>query len=80
MSIVELKTRPIKVVDSVIERLETILKEAREGKISSLAIAVVDDEGAMNCCWSDSEDTGRLIGSVARLQHRLNLSIDDASR
>lgn len=77
MSVVQLTTRPTKVVHSVIERLEAALEQAKAGKISAIAIAVVMDDDAMNCAWSDSENVGLLVGSVARLQHRLNRSVDE---
>lgn len=78
MTVVELKTRPVEVVESVVERLESTLAMAREGKITSLAIAMVESGGETSCCWSETDDFGRLLGSIARLQHRMNIRQDQA--
>ena len=77
MSIVELKTRPAKINESVISRLEWVLEQARTGKVLSVAIALVNDEGETNCAWSATDDVLKLLASVARMQHRLNLNIDE---
>ena len=74
MSVIELKTRPREVVDSVVMRLEEALKEAKEGKLSAVAIAAVESEGALITTWSETDDFGRLLGAIARLQHRINVN------
>jgi len=79
MSVIELKTRPVEIVQTVIERLEMILEEARAGRISAVAIAVVTDNGATNCAWSETDDVGKLLASVARLQHKINVKIDETN-
>jgi hypothetical protein len=72
MSIVELKTRSAQVVASVVMRLEEVLQDAREGKISAVAIAAVETGGALITTWSETDDFGRLLGAVSRLEYRLN--------
>lgn len=57
--------------ESVIERLEHVLSEAREGKVSSVAIAWVDRSGCANETWSYAASTGTLIGAIHALAYRL---------
>jgi hypothetical protein len=76
--IVELKSRPAQVVESVVERLEEVLAAAREGRIVSVAIATISVDGSLGSAWSETDDFGKLVGAVARLQHRLNVNQDSA--
>ena len=73
MTVVELKTRPHQVIDSVVLRLEEVLKEAKEGKIASVAIAAIADDGAVWTSWSETDNFGALLGAVSRLAHRINV-------
>jgi hypothetical protein len=73
-NVVEIKTRPAEVVASVIARLEEVLAEAREGKIVAVAIAGVNLDGSISSAWSETDDFGKLLGSVARLEHRININ------
>ena len=57
--------------ESVIERLEYALAQAREGKVSSVAIAWVDREGRSHETWSYAPSTGTLVGAVQSLSYRL---------
>ena len=75
-NVVEIKTRPVEVIESVITRLEEVLAEARAGKIVAVAIAGVDLDGSISCAWSESDDIGKLLGSVTRLQFRINANQD----
>lgn len=63
---------------SVIERLEEALARAREGSVSSIAIAIVNRDGSSESCWSDVPSYGLLIGAVARMQYRLMIKGDEA--
>lgn len=72
MTIVELKTRPREVVASVVQRLEELLTEAREGKITAVAIAALRTDRAISATWSETDDFAGLLGAVARLEYRLN--------
>jgi hypothetical protein len=74
--IVEIKTRPAAVKASVIEHLEAALEKARAGDIVTVGIATVHLDGSIGCSWSETDDFGRLVGSVGRLQYRINANQD----
>lgn len=76
MKLVNLVTRPLEVQTSVVDRLEAALALAKSGELTAVAIAAVENGGGMLRWWSDSDAAGHLIGSVARLQHSLNLEMD----
>lgn len=76
MSVIELKTRPVAISETVIARLEEMLEEAKSGKIISVAIAAVENDGSISSSWSGTDDFPRLLGSIARLQHRINIKTD----
>lgn len=73
-NVVELKTRPAEINESVVARIEEILAKAKQGEITAVAIAGVDLDGSISCSWSETDDFGRLLGSVARLLHRINVN------
>jgi hypothetical protein len=54
-----------------IERLEEALVSAKEGRVSSVAIAIVYRDGSMGRAWSACPSLSCLIGAVTRLQHGL---------
>ncbi len=56
---------------SVVEVLEAVLKRARKGELSGVAIAMVTREGATGQEWSRLHSIGTMIGSVSVLEHRL---------
>jgi len=63
----------LKVIDAepigvdVVATLESVLERAREGRISSVAIAMVYRDGSTNRTWSKSPSLSALVGAVARL-------------
>lgn len=73
-NLIELKTRPAVISDTVIARLEEVLADARAGKIVSVAIAGVEADGTIVSAWSETDDFGRLLGAVSRLEHRINVN------
>jgi hypothetical protein len=75
-NLVELKTRPAAISESVVARLEEVLAEARSGKIVSVAIAGVEVDGGIVSAWSETDDFGKLLGAVARLEFRINANQD----
>ena len=70
--------RPAVVVASVVERLEEVLAAAREGKIVGVAIATIDLDGSIGAAWSETDNFPALLGSIARLEHRVNINQDPA--
>lgn len=55
--------------EDVVAKLEEVLAEAREGKISSVAIAVVYRDGSSGRAWSTAPSLTALTGSIALLLH-----------
>lgn len=53
----------------VIEKLEDALRFARDGRISSVAIALVYRDGTSGQCWSAAPSLSCLIGAVERMKH-----------
>jgi Tfp pilus assembly ATPase PilU len=71
-NVVEIKTRPASINESVVARLEEVLADAKAGKITSIAIAGLEVGGDIIAAWSETDDFGRLLGAIARLQYRIN--------
>lgn len=61
----------------IVEMLEDWLKEARGGRISSLALAVVHRDGAISAEWSEAPSMPLLIGAASRLTWRLNNALEE---
>jgi hypothetical protein len=55
----------------VIDRLEETLALAREGRISSIAIALVYRDGTSGHCWSSAPSLSCLIGAAERMKHAI---------
>lgn len=69
---------PSEPVDSsVIERLKETLAAAEEGRISSVAIALVYRDGSTGDCRSRLPSVGTMIGAVSILHNRLCRIITD---
>lgn len=60
----------------VIEALEETLAEARAGKVSAVAIAILYRDAMTSARWSRTMFVSALLGAIARLNHRLNAEID----
>jgi len=60
----------------VIKTLEAVLEMARDGRVSSVAIAVVYRDGTSDGSWSTAPSSIRLVGAIDRLGYRFNRSID----
>ena len=52
-------------------RLNWVLEQVREGRVESVGIAIAYKDGAINTCWSETHNSGMLMGAVALLQQRL---------
>jgi len=61
---------------NVIETLEDALVEARQGRLSSVAVAIVYRDGAAGGTWSELPSRVAMLGSIARLNHKINLDAD----
>jgi translation elongation factor EF-1alpha len=55
---------------SSIETLQEALRQAKQGDVVAVGIAVVRPTGAVNCSRSETDDVARLLGAVALLNHR----------
>lgn len=64
--------------ESAIETLEMILKMAKAGDITEVAIAYVKPNSAINCCVSENTigNAGLILGAVVMLQYRLANLLD----
>jgi hypothetical protein len=57
--------------------LEEYLAKAQAGEISCIAFAAVDRDGQSVTGWTASPSFAALLGSVARLSHRMNTERDE---
>lgn len=62
---------------SVQSTLKDILSDARDGKISAVAIAIVHRDGSVSQAWSELHSVPAMLGAVARLTHHLNHEMDE---
>lgn len=60
----------------VIETLEEALAEAREGRLSAVAIAVVYRDGVGGASWSALPSRMAMLGAISRLSHKINIEAD----
>jgi len=70
--IVELKTRPKHVQETVVARLEDALKMAKDGRLKSVAIAAVGSDDSVWTSWSETDNFAMMLGAVSRLSYRIN--------
>lgn len=75
--IVKLVPERERIKADVIDNLEKALEMARKGEITAVAIAMVDKEGRGNYRWSEGDQATTMVGAVQRMQHRLNLAVDE---
>lgn len=61
---------------NVIETLEEALEMARNGELSSVAIALVYRDGCSGAIWSFLHSRVAALGSISRLAHKINLEAD----
>jgi len=52
----------------IVELLESALKDARNGALSSVAIALVYRDGTSNWNWSEAPSASTLIGCIERMK------------
>jgi len=62
----------------VIEIMQSVLRRARTGEITSVAIAFVCGAGTIGSIASETDDCGRLLGAVALAEYRLLTHIEES--
>lgn len=75
--IVKLVTERDRIKEDVVHQLEKALEMARSGEVVAVAIAMVDKEGRGNYRWSDGDMATTMVGAVQRMQHMLNLAVNE---
>lgn len=75
--IVKLVTERDRIKEDVVNQLEKALEMARNGEIIAVAIAMVDKESRGNYRWSEGDMATTMVGAVQRMQHMLNLTLDE---
>ena len=71
-----IETRRDVINKDVVATIKEALELAEQGKLKAVAIAMVEADGSTTASWSSSDVFGALTGSVARLQHRLQIQAD----
>jgi hypothetical protein len=77
--IVNFKGERQKSNEDVIHLLEQVLEEAKEGRIVAVGLAVVRPSSNVNCCFTDFDNAGLLMGAAAMLQARLIANLEPHS-
>ena len=77
VEIVKLVPERERIRQDVIDSLEKTLEMARSGEVVAVAIAMVDKEGRGNYRWSEGDMATTMVGAVQRMQHMLNLTLDE---
>lgn len=62
---------------SVQSTLKDVLNDAKAGKISAVAVAIVHRDGSVSQAWSELHSVPAMLGAVARLTHFLNHEMDE---
>ena len=75
--IVKLVTERDRIKEDVVHQLEKALEMARSGEVVAVAIAMVDKEGRGNYRWSEGDMATTMVGAVQRMQHMLNLAVNE---
>lgn len=66
-----------RITEDIVERLEDLLEQAREGKFAGIAVAVTHWDGQVTTTFSNSNDQFRLLQAISHLKHRMHRHIDD---
>lgn len=61
-------TRPAQIKNEVIDILVRTLGDAREGKITSIALATICSDGEIQTIASPTDNLYKMVGAVAQLQ------------
>jgi hypothetical protein len=70
------RTVQTEINESVIEVMEKLMEEAKEGKIVAIAAAVIRPDGCMNSTFSQSDNAALLLGAIQLLSFRVLESLE----
>ncbi len=76
----EAKAAGANINEEVVAMLETALKEAQEGHITSIGIAYTTKEGTIGTGWSRGNHLFKLIGAIDHLKFRMHNSAEKDPR
>ncbi len=77
VEVINFKPRDTIVNESIVDVLERWLADAKEGKITGLAIAAVDNDGMIRYAIPQTEETALLLAVVACIQQRLIHTVEE---
>ncbi len=76
-SVVTLADTRAKPIPDIVERCEWLLENAKSGNLRELMfISMMANSGGYENWASGTDDSCRQLGQIARLQHRINRSMD----
>jgi hypothetical protein len=70
------RTVKTEIDESVIEVLDALMNDAKEGKIVAIAAAVIRPDGCMNCTYSQTDNAAYLLGAIQLLSSRILKSLE----
>jgi hypothetical protein len=70
------RTAKTEIDESVMGVLDELMKEAKEGRLAAIAVAVIRPDGCMNSTFSNSDKAAMLLGAVQLLSSRLLASLE----
>ncbi len=77
VEVISFKSRATIVNESVVDVLERWLADAKEGKLTGLAVAGVDTDGMIRYALPPTDETALLLAVVACIQQRLIRTVED---
>lgn len=77
MKVVSIK-RPVN--RDCVERIEELLADAKDGKLQDIAACGVMIDGSLVTAMSSTNDAPLRLAAVARLLHRLHMTMDESMR
>ena len=67
----DFESRTAEPVRAVIQKLEELLVEAKDGKVQGFAFAAIDEKGFQQYAWLGEAKVSTMIAAVSRLWHCL---------
>ncbi len=77
VEVISFKPRAQIVNESVVDVLERWLEDAKEGKLTGLAVAGVDTDGMIRYALPPTDETALLLAVVACIQQRLIRTVEE---